>query len=614
MKTTSLLTVALTAAGTAVVLPLLIRRRRDELRDRRVAVCVDLEDLRSAALRGDLGWDRMFELVARHCATHVSLEEITLGRLLASGRVVLLPPARPEASADAVGFPLEMTGDDQILSHLESELATRLPQTRPRKAGAGRLRLVGDLTAIADIGLGFETPLAARIRSHGLEVLPRPVSYPWPEPALIRRSLAQAAAVGRLVAFSGDIVLGHEMHLDVTVDALREYGLATVYFAESRHQKGDWFIAKRLAPRVVVGHRFAPDTLLGLDVHAAVHRWCDLVEEGGIRLCYVDFIRVLHATEPLEGLHYLEHVRQALEDRGFAVSAEVGHQQSMTRPSPDELSLAGMAAGGVAGSAISTVLDLPAALAIPAIAAATAAGALAPRLDEPRTELEASYPPSYAAKALALAVASLAPAGAVGSLRGEPSTGCAWISGIGLNAAAGAILAAVTAGDDYRLRVETYRGLGLDWAVPLAVALRSIPQPRLRWASMAALVAAWASVATRRSDLLARFDAPPPEAHTHHLSAAQRAIGDLALACGPRPVRKWAGLGPAAAAAALRLSGHEQPIAASVAAVLAAIGYSSALTGFRHPERAFDRTLAGTLPSFGAGVAAGAMLLLARRR
>jgi hypothetical protein len=98
------------------------------------------------------------------------------------------------------------------------------------------------------------------------------VSYAWPEDRLIELTLAQAAVFGRLVAFAGDMILGHEMHLETMLGVMAREGLALVYFAESRHQKGDWFVAKRRAPHVVLAHRFTPQDMIPLDLHAAAQR------------------------------------------------------------------------------------------------------------------------------------------------------------------------------------------------------------------------------------------------------------------------------------------------------------------------------------------------------
>ena len=57
---------------------------------------------------------------------------------------------------------------------------------------------------------------------------------------------------------------------------------------------------------------------------------------------------------------------------------------------------------------------------------------------------------------------------------------------------------------------------------------------------------AWLLVRARKPDLLGQIDQDLPAGHTHHLSAAQRVVGDAVIAVGPRPGRKWAGVGLAA--------------------------------------------------------------------
>ncbi|HJW84568.1 MAG TPA: DUF5693 family protein, partial [Anaerolineae bacterium] len=165
-------------------------------------------------------------------------------------------------------------------------------------------------------------------------IVPRPVSYAWPEKPLLDRTLTQAAALGYLIAFDGDMILGHEMHLNETLETMEREGLTLVYFAESRHQKGDWFVAKRRAPNVVLAHRFTPAEMIPLDFHAAAHHWAYLARERGIRLCYVNFFKVLHATDPLEGLHYIEHIKEALQQDGFEVTQHIG--LPMPAPTPDK--------------------------------------------------------------------------------------------------------------------------------------------------------------------------------------------------------------------------------------------------------------------------------------
>lgn len=320
---------SLTTVGGLAASRILARRHRWEGENRRVAICVDYDDTRVAAIRAGISFEEMLAQVAAHGATHLALPELNLSRLRKLGR--LTPRVPPHCAADSpttggtmpgtsgvteprqasVGHWNYLHGEPALVEHLASELNERLPYTEAQVLAEQTLVLAGDLPTIGAIGLGFEKCVAQQISDHGLGIVPRPVSYAWPERTLLERTLQQAAALGNLVAFEGDMILGHEMHLDETLDAMTHEGLSFVYFAESHHQKGDWFIAKQRAPHVVLGHQFTREEMLEIDLHAACHNWVHLVRERGIRFCYVNFFHVLHATESLEGLQYLEHLKGA---------------------------------------------------------------------------------------------------------------------------------------------------------------------------------------------------------------------------------------------------------------------------------------------------------------
>jgi hypothetical protein len=148
----------------------------------------------------------------------------------------------------------------------------------------------------------------------------------------------------------------------------------------------------------------------------------------------------------------------------------------------------------------------------------------------------------------------------------------------------------------------------------LAVAGLRLPNPALRVGSLAALGLAWAAANQRGLDPILQFDPAQAESHTHHLSSAARLIGDAQIALGPKPARKWAGLGPLGAAAGLALASQNQPLLAALAGFVGAAGNILGLMPLRRPERALRVTLRETLPSLGAGLALGALLLLVYKR
>ncbi len=603
-----LLSLSLTLAGGLSAARVLARRRAWEREHNRVAICVDFDDAYAAAIRAGLPFDDLLHELTHHGATHVSLPELTLDRLVRSGQLAPRAPGHLRAAPPRVGHWNYLHGPSELVARLAAELSTRLPYTEAQTIDGDTLAFAGGLPMIGEIGLGFDTPAAERISAHGLGAVPRPASYAWPEKALIERTLAQAASLGRLVAFDGDMILGHEMHLGETLEAMERESLTFVYFAESRHQKGDWLIAKRRAPAgcVVLAHRFTPQEMIPLDFHAAAHVWAHLARERGIRLCYVNFFKVLHATEPLEGLHYVEHIKETLEQDGFVVRQDVCVPAPVPTPAKTDLAATSLASAGIAASAVTALLDLPDAMALPLTISAAAGAAALPYLERPRGRLEEQYPPSYAPKALALVAASLAPVAALDRSR------AGWLNGLVIQASAAAALAAVTSGQDYHLRIEEYRGFNLDWLLPMLAAARAIPDRSLRLSALATLAGAWAIANRRRLDVLAQFDPAHAEGHTHHLSAAQRAIGDAKIALGPQPARKWAGLGPFGTALSLALASRGRKDWAAGAALIGVIGNMFGLAGFRKPERALEITGKEALRSFGIGAAIGLVLLSLR--
>lgn len=657
MKLSRLLSLSLALAGGVASSRVLQRRQEWEAQNNRVAICVDFDDAQAAAIRAGLPLTELVEMLASNGATHLSLPELTLGRLLRTGQLTPQAPTEPRQDTPSVGHWNYLHGPENLISHLATELRERLPYSQANCHDAQTLVFAGDLPTIGEIGLGYDMALAEKIQANGLALLPRPVSYAWPQKELLERTLAQTAVLNNLVAFAGNMILGHEMHLDETVEAMEAHDLSLVYFAESRHQKGDWFVAKRRAPHVVLAHQFTPEDMIPLDYHAACHNWVHFARERGIRLCYVNFFRVLHATAPLEGVDYVHHLKHALEDAGYIVSREIGLPTPVPAPDTQELALAGVSVAGIGATAISTLLNLPESLALPLTVAAAGGAAALPFVEEQRNQtanarlahahdhdhahehhhhehdhghhhhhdhdhghdhgdLAAIYPPSYAPKLIALGATALTPIAVQQAACLDGAAG--WLAGLAYQATAAAALATSTSGQEYQLRIEAYKGFNLDWLVPLATAVLQFPNNNTKVAALTVLGAGWLAARRQNLDVLSALDPGHAEGHTHHISAAMATLGDIQMAIGPKPARKWAGLGPAATAVSLLLAnrgyktGAVRPVlsAVEVTAVLATIGQTMGLVGFRHPERTLKDTFEQAAPSFAIGASAGLVALL----
>jgi len=609
------------AAGGVAALQTLSRRRLPRANDRTLSLVVEFDDVAAVSVRTGLPLAELLKLLHASGATRCTLPERTLQRLLDCGQLFQSVPREPNAQPAPFGRWVYLTSSDaDLVQVITAELQARLPHIRAcvLTGDPHTLSFAGDMDSIGAVGLGFDARLAEIIHRGGLGVVPRPVSYDWHERALIGRTLAQAAELGDgVVAFEGNLILGHEMHLGETVSALEEHGQTFAYFAESRHQRGDWFIAKRRMPYVIIAHQFTPAQMIPEDFHSIAHHWANLARERGVRMMFANFFRVVHASEPLECLKYLEHIRGAVQGEGLVLEGPFFRRRVPSAPSERAAekpqiayleSLVPVGAGTLAVAALLGLNDLQAL----ALSSAGVLGSLAVtgRLDRAHDVLEEQYAPAYASKLISLAAAALAPLAAVALANSSDNPLEALVLDGLIGASTAAAVSALMSSDEYRLRVEEYKGFDLELWLPLAGALVSFTlsapdtasRPNTSRAStgesgafasvlsgaglgLALSVVGW--YATRRlvPDPFARYDLAPAMSHTHHLSAAMRRVGDTMLALGPRPVRKWAGLAPFGLALSIAARrGGMRPLALA-GTLLSVAGHVAANTGFRRPER-----------------------------
>lgn len=224
-------------------------------------------------------------------------------------------------------------------------------------------------------------------------------------------------------------------------------------------------------------------------------------------------------------------------------------------------------------------------------------------------DLAALYPPSYAPKLIALGATALTPIAVQQAARLDGAAG--WLAGLAYQVTAAAALATSTSGQEYQLRIEVYKGFNLDWLLPLATAVLQLPHNGSKTAALAVLGAAWLAARQQNLDVLSAVDPGHAEGHTHHISAAMAAMGDLQMAIGPKPARKWAGVGPAATAVSLLLANRGYEKERPFPLILGTIGQTMGLVGSRHRKRA-EGHLAASRPSFAIGAGVGLLALLLR--
>ncbi|HID51829.1 MAG TPA: hypothetical protein EYP41_07330, partial [Anaerolineae bacterium] len=172
MRLSQLLTLTTAAAGGAAALRVLTRRREWEAENNRVAICVDFDDAQAAAMRAGLPFAEMVTRLAQNGATHFSLPEWTLNRLLANGQLTPLVPQTPYTDPAPVGHWNYLHGDADLVAQLAAEMRARLPFTQTAVLDETTLVFAGDIPTIGELGMGFDRQTADLIRQNGLDVAP----------------------------------------------------------------------------------------------------------------------------------------------------------------------------------------------------------------------------------------------------------------------------------------------------------------------------------------------------------------------------------------------------------------------------------------------------------
>jgi hypothetical protein len=232
---------------------------------------------------------------------------------------------------------------------------------------------------------------------------------------------------------------------------------------------------------------------------------------------------------------------------------------------------------------------------------------------------------AYASKGLSLAATVAYPAAGIALNGVGPAVALAHSLAV---ASAGAVtLTASTTEQDYAMAIEEYHGYSLDWLIPLGLAVvtglpssnnrkskTKDPKSKIwRWLPLAGiwLVGLSQLAGGTSRDWPAWLDREHRHAHTHHLSAFQRYLGDIGLAISARPLRKWSLLAPLGTviAALFNQSGPQQ--VATAATTVAAAGHIASLAGFRNGQRPVLKTAEGRAKGWIVGILLAAIVWFA---
>ena len=282
---------AFLAAALTVSLLTATQRFRVERRNRAVELIADYSEIAQLAIASGRSTIEALKTLKSAGVTTVAISELTIGDLMAQGRVfVRYPQGRLEQTVLLVDGNLVSQLADQLRRVLGgekirvSEIATDR-STMEKAEITIRGRVATDW--LQSLPAGLPTQAIADARAAGLLIVARLINYPGATPKAIREILSNLQKNGvRKIVFQGDQVLGFKGAVKDTARYLKRFDLifGRIEFAK---QKGEIELAKHVEGNIIPVHSITQNEMPTLSRPDIVERYRKAVRERGVRLCYI---------------------------------------------------------------------------------------------------------------------------------------------------------------------------------------------------------------------------------------------------------------------------------------------------------------------------------------
>jgi len=305
----------LVAAALAAAVVLAAGRARVEQGNRTVDIIIDADDARQVAAAAGVALPELLLELRAAGASALAVREVTLGELVAGGRVLAMStPGRTRLASP----------DGALMTALAEAIQDRLPQARVETAGSPPGLAVGlnmdQLDALPVVLRREDLRAAGRAR---LSVVARLSNFPAVSPAAIEAAAAEAEAAGaELVVFREEEVLGYDGLLSETMEAMRRHGL--LYgFVEMAGQQGDAALARQLSDGLIRVHSISDSDMLTISPRAAAARYARAARERNIRACYVRLVSRASRDPAATNINYVAGIADSLHAAGFRIDSAV---------------------------------------------------------------------------------------------------------------------------------------------------------------------------------------------------------------------------------------------------------------------------------------------------
>lgn len=329
-------------------------RYRVEMRNRRVELALDYQEVRALAAMNDVPLTALLSKFRQLGVSGLAINEDTVANLEQAGAIQVrwTPGGTHIKVLDRSGVTAKRLSTaiyDHDISILPASDANSPDFIIISTPGEKPYSIQLDYTDFRQMGIGLSPTALAVSRSSGLTPAARISNFPGVNEIAIDRTLGQLESEGvRTVIFIGDEVLGFNgLEATDTADLLRKHNInfGDIEFGK---QKGTETLAIAMHGRLVRVHSITAAEMGTMSEQAAIERFTLAARERNIRLCYIRLLTDAGHKAIAKDEQYIAKIAHSISHHGQMSFGPARPFQKTNVPPP----LFGLMAWGVAAGLV----------------------------------------------------------------------------------------------------------------------------------------------------------------------------------------------------------------------------------------------------------------------
>ena len=304
-----------------------------EIQDRDLELCVDLDDLKKMAAYEKRPLLPILEALKKNGITAVGVFEETLpdanamGELFYAGGSGVLNSKELSPIARRLNKNFKILPEATYLYIPKDTVRKRIHNQLKWVVGEKNIKFIGkDILEVnetekelRDLGLGISESQQNFLAKQGFAIIPRPWNDLRYNAENIEKKIAEFSGTQAII-FDGEDIVGYPDNLLGLAEALKNHEIKYGY-VEIGKQFGDQVLKKAMGRQIIRVHSIPKDELKKVTREEAVKRFARAARERKVRMIYLRPFLPPQVTEDLVNynLSYFSEVRQELEARGFVL-------------------------------------------------------------------------------------------------------------------------------------------------------------------------------------------------------------------------------------------------------------------------------------------------------